>query len=116
MRGVVRKTYKNETGGTKSAKQATQLRVQRSPAHLWWLVALWAIVLAAYSNSLKADFLLVNDPQILQVVRVHTATPQNISRILNEGYWFDRPNSGLYRPVTTFSYLLNYAVFGNGTN
>jgi tetratricopeptide (TPR) repeat protein len=117
MRGVVSKTYKNKTGGTKSAKQAAaQLKIQRSPAHLWWLVALWALVLASYSNSFKADFLLDNEPAILQDVRVHAATPQNINRILNEGYWFHRPNSGLYRPVTTFSYLLNYAVLGNGTN
>ncbi len=31
-------------------------------------------------------------------------------------YWPGRSAAGLYRPVTTFSYLLNYAVLGNGEN
>jgi tetratricopeptide (TPR) repeat protein len=43
-------------------------------------------------------------------------TPQNIGAILTEGYWHITPSSGLYRPVTTLSYLLNYAVLDNGAN
>jgi Flp pilus assembly protein TadD len=39
-----------------------------------------------------------------------------VGLILTEGYWHGNTNSGLYRPLTTFSYLLNYAVFGNGTH
>jgi protein O-mannosyl-transferase len=39
-----------------------------------------------------------------------------LRRILTEGYWHGNTTSGLYRPLTTSSYLLNYAVFGNGTH
>src|ERR1051325_5181902 len=81
-----------------------------------WILTLWILVLAAYSNSFTAGFLHDNDLAILQDVRVHAASAENVSRIFHEGYWVNRPNSGLYRPVTTLSYLLNYAVFGNGTN
>src|SRR5262245_46173546 len=109
-----------ESKASKSKKRVAKRshQVPQKPSsyeHLWRILALWGLVLAAYSNSFKADFLLDNEPAILQDVRVHAATPQNIGRILTEGYWIQRPNSGLYRPLTTVSYLLNYAVLGNGT-
>jgi protein O-mannosyl-transferase len=67
--------------------------------HLWKLALLWALVLAAYSNA-----------------RAHEANLPNIQRILTEGYWVNQPTADLYRPLTTLSYLLNYAILGNGTN
>ena len=48
------------------------------------------------------------DPRIRQV------TLENIESILTGGYRYDNATVGLYRPFTTFSYLLNYAVLGNG--
>ena len=48
--------------------------------------------------------------------RIREATLQNIKSILHGGYWHVSNVTGLYRPFTTFSYLLNYAVLGNGTN
>ena len=52
----------------------------------------------------------------MQDTRVHQATLHNADRILSESYWADQPSTGLYRPLTTFSYLLNYAILGNGAN
>jgi tetratricopeptide (TPR) repeat protein len=53
---------------------------------------------------------------ILQDARLRAVTPQNLGLILTEQYWHGTTAFGLYRPLTTFSYLLNYAVFGNGTH
>ena len=84
--------------------------------HAWKIALLWALVLAAYSNSFDAGFVYDNESAILQDARVHEASLQNIQRILTESYWVGQPNTDLYRPLTTLSYLLNYAVLGNGTN
>ena len=69
----------------------------------------------AYSNSFNAGFLLDNDPIILKDSRIRTVTADHAHRILNEEYW-PLGMSGLYRPLTTFSYMFNYSVLGDGTN
>jgi len=43
--------------------------------------------------------------------RIRAVTPENLRLILTGTY--SGTNAGLYRPLTTFSYLVNYAVFGN---
>jgi tetratricopeptide (TPR) repeat protein len=80
------------------------------------LLLLWALTLAAYSNSFQGAILFDNAPALLQDPRTRAVTAQNIGAILTEGYWRNNPASGLYRPVTTLSYLLNYAVFDDGAN
>ena len=57
---------------------------------------------------------LDNAVMILQDSRIRAATAENFHLILTEDYWYNPVTTGLYRPLTTFSYLLNYAVFGNG--
>jgi hypothetical protein len=84
--------------------------------HAWRVLALWAIALAAYSNSFQGGMVFDNSQAILHDSRVHAATAQNIHLILNQEYWYNSATTGLYRPLTTFSYLVNYAVFGNGPN
>jgi len=84
--------------------------------HVWKIALLGVLVLAAYSNSFDAGFVYDNESAILQDERVHEANLPNIRRILAEGYWVDQPTTDLYRPATTLSYLLNYAILGNGTN
>jgi tetratricopeptide (TPR) repeat protein len=69
----------------------------------------------AYSNSFHAPFLLDNDPIILKDARINAVTGEHIYRIFHEEYW-PTGLSGLYRPVTTLSYLFNYAVLGNEAN
>ncbi len=84
--------------------------------HVWKIALLWALVFAAYSNSFDAGFVYDNESAILEDARVHEASLHNAHRILTEGYWVDQPTTGLYRPLTTFSYLVNYAILGNGAN
>jgi protein O-mannosyl-transferase len=86
----------------------------------WWphvrnIALLWVLVLAAYSNSFDAGFVYDNESAIVEDARVHEANLHNAHRILTEGYWVNQPTADLYRPVTTLSYLLNYAILGNGT-
>src|SRR6202008_4012259 len=38
-----------------------------------------------------------------------------IRSILTGPYWYVNATAGLYRPVTTFSYLVNYTVLWGGT-
>ena len=83
--------------------------------HAWRILALWVLVLAAYSNSFQAGLVFDSAMAITRDARIQAVTPQNLRLILTEEYWHGSTTSGLYRPLTTFSYLLNYAVFGNGT-
>ena len=80
------------------------------------LLLLWALALAAYSNSFQGGIFFDNIAALREDPRIQAVTAHNIGAILTESYWHIAPNSGLYRPVTTLSYLLNYAVFDNGAN
>ena len=89
-----------------------------NPAPRWrrLLVAatLCAITLVAYSNSFHTGFTLDNQPLVLRDTRLRQATGENLGLILRHTYWWVQGGeSGLYRPVTTASYLFNYAVLGN---
>ncbi len=84
--------------------------------HVWKIALLWALIFAAYSNSFDAGFVYDNESAIVEDARVHDATVQNVHRILTESYWVNLPTTDLYRPVTTLSYLFDYAILGNGTN
>jgi protein O-mannosyl-transferase len=75
--------------------------------------ALLVVTLCAYSNSFRSGFPLDNDPLILQDSRVHAVTSENISQIVNRPAWIMPPEKGLYRPLTTLTYLFNYAALGN---
>jgi protein O-mannosyl-transferase len=87
----------------------TSARRPRAPALL-----LVILTVVAYSNSLTAGFPLDNTGLILQDARVHAATFEHLDLILRHSYWWPVGESGLYRPVTTLSYLFNYGVLGNG--
>ncbi len=75
-------------------------------------IALLAVTLLAFSNSFHAGFALDNKG-ILRDPRVLEATAQNIGQIFHRTYWWPSGESGLYRPLTTLTYLLNYAILGN---
>jgi tetratricopeptide (TPR) repeat protein len=81
--------------------------------HAWRMLALWALVLTAYSNSFQAGVVFDSAAVISEDARVHAVTPQNLRLILTGPYWHGSTTLGLYRPLTTFSYLLNYAILGN---
>jgi tetratricopeptide (TPR) repeat protein len=86
--------------------------------HPWWrrwrLIAICGLVLAAYSNSFHGALVFDNASVIGQDPRIRQATPENIESILTGRYAYVSATTGLYRPFTTFSYLLNYAVLGSG--
>jgi protein O-mannosyl-transferase len=114
LRGAAPRTRKGRAAPEKQHVAAAVARI-RHP-HLWRVALLWAVLFAAYSNSFEAGLVFDNDLAILQDVRVHAATSANLGRILSEGYWARQPEAGGYRPLTTLSYLVNYAVLGNGPN
>jgi tetratricopeptide (TPR) repeat protein len=77
-------------------------------------LALGLLTLLAFSNSFSAGFALDNRMLLLGDTRIQAATAANIALIVRHTYWWPNGESGLYRPLTTLSYLLNYAILGNG--
>jgi protein O-mannosyl-transferase len=89
----------------------------RAPASIWrWRAALIAIALAAYANSFGLG--LAQDSKVIvgQDARIRELTAENVKLILTKNYWWPKSGDGLYRPVTTLSFLFNYAVLGGGPN
>ena len=101
----------------RAPEAAAPVSIGSSPAVRRALLVSAVILFAlfAYSNSFHAGFLLDNDPILLKDVRIQEATSAHVQRILTEEYW-PLGMSGLYRPLTTLSYLFNYAILGNGAN
>lgn len=91
--------------------------------HLAILLTIGTVVLLTYANSFTAGFALDNKFIILEDPRLRVfsfATPadaeqtrNNLRLIFTQDYWWPKAVSGLYRPLTTLSFWLNYAVFGN---
>ncbi|MCU1232447.1 MAG: hypothetical protein JWP63_414 [Candidatus Solibacter sp.] len=84
--------------------------------HLWTALALCLLTLAAYSNSFTAGFAMDNRGLILESTRIREATSENLSLIFEHTYWWPYGESGLYRPLTTLTYLLNYSTLGGGNS
>ena len=79
-------------------------------------IGLCAAALLAFANSFGAGFALDNKALILEDPRLQLATPQTLELIFQHTYWWPHGEAGLYRPLTTLSYLFNYAVLDNGTH
>ena len=47
--------------------------------------------------------------------RIHALTAQSLSDIFHHSFWWPNGEAGIYRPLTTLSFLLNYSILGNGT-
>ena len=78
------------------------------------IAVLWVAALAAYSNSFRAELVFDSQRAILADTRIQAATPQNLHEIWNEDYWAGTGSSALYRPFSTLTYLVNYAILGDG--
>ena len=76
-------------------------------------VGLGAIVALTYASSLDAGFTSDSEFIIRRAGRVHAASWANVVDILTTDYWWPGNVMGLYRPVTTLSYLFNWAVLGS---
>ena len=85
----------------------------RLGVHVLVAMALAAIVLLAYANSFQAGFVLDNKTIILASPRLRAASWENLKLIFTQEYWWPVRGPGLYRPLTTLSYLFNYSVIGN---
>lgn len=99
---------------SKQPKAAARRPATGPLRRMLWPCALILLVVLAYANSLGVPLIYDNDPIILRDTRLRQWTGENIGRILSEQYWETGVTSGLYRPLTTLSYLFNYAVLGNG--
>jgi hypothetical protein len=98
-----------------SAVNTDALHSHRPPRWIF-RVALVALVAIAFANSLGAGLIFDNKVILLEDTRIRAFTSTNIGLILGRSYWWPYIETSLYRPVTTLSYLFNYAVLGNGTN
>jgi len=91
----------------------------KTSSRRYYFAAAFALALAtllAYSNSFSTGFALDNQTLVLEDTRVQTASAANLILILRHTYWWPNGESGLYRPLTTLTYLLNYAILGNGNH
>jgi protein O-mannosyl-transferase len=95
--------------GSSSKPSAT---VSKWPAR----AALAVIALAAYADSFGLGMALDANVVIKQDPRLRAVTTDNLKLILSKNYWWPLGGDGLYRPVTTLSFLFNYAVLGSGPN
>jgi len=86
----------------------------KSPPCLAIVLALCALTLAVYSNSFGAGMILDNKGLLLQDPRIRAATGANVALIFSHSYSWPFGENGLYRPLTTLSYLFNYAILGDG--
>lgn len=91
-----------------------------SPPRWEWLwlgligLGLGGLALVAYSNSFTAGLVLDNHIMIAVDSRIRAWNAENLRLIFTRDYWWPFYASTLYRPLTTLSYLFNYAVLGNG--
>ncbi len=70
----------------------------------------------AYANSLTAGFPLDSLFAALQDARIQSASADHLKAIFTQDYWYPLFRSGLFRPVTTLTFLFNHAILGNGAN
>ena len=81
------------------------------------VLTLGVIVLLTFANTMRnTEFALDNKFIILEDPRLHVAKRDNVRLIFTQDYWWPKAISGLYRPLTTLSYLLNYSILGNRDN
>jgi protein O-mannosyl-transferase len=101
-------------------RRVSQSQLKLPAADSWWrsrhllaVTLLCVAALTAFSNSFNAGFAFDSKPILLEDPRIRQATAQNISLIFQHTYWWPSGEAGLYRPLTTLSYLFNYAILGS---
>lgn len=72
------------------------------------------MVLIAYRNSFVSGWVLDNRIIIQLDTRNKEATYENLKLIWSKDYWWPKADTTAYRPIVTTTYLLNWAVLGNG--
>ena len=83
-------------------------------AHLGVMAVLGAVLVLAFANTLhNTGFALDNKFIILEDPRLRDNKSENIKQIFQQDYWWPKAVSGLYRPLTTLSYMINYKALDN---
>src|SRR4051794_26346235 len=103
---------KKRPGTAPVALSPTPSRNNNKPV-LLRCAALACLTLIAFANALSTGFALDSVMLVLGDPRIRELTPGNLGLIFQHTYWWPNGEAGLYRPVTTLSYLFNYAVLGN---
>src|SRR5882672_9230292 len=82
--------------------------------HLAIIAVLGAVLVLAFANTLhNTGFALDNKFIILEDPRLRDTKSENMQQIFQQDYWWPKAVSGLYRPLTTFSNMINYRVLDN---
>jgi hypothetical protein len=81
--------------------------------HALLLFALFALTLLAYANSFQTGFPLDNRFLILEDPRLTAPTSGTLNLIFTQDYCYPQVVCGVYRPVTTLTYLFNYSILGS---
>jgi tetratricopeptide (TPR) repeat protein len=97
-----------------AAKRPPTPHPARWRKHALFLAAVWIAALAAYSNSFGAGLAFDSQRVILADSRIQADTPDNLHQIWTGDYYNGTGSSALYRPLTTLTYLWNYADLGGG--
>jgi protein O-mannosyl-transferase len=71
------------------------------------------LALLAYSNAFDGGWVLDNIPVILENPRLREPWNVAVRQITQTEYWWPFAGAGLYRPLTTLSYWVNYQLLGN---
>ncbi len=84
--------------------------------HFLIVAGLCLAALIVYSNSFQAGLPFDNSLVVHDDPRIRAWNAGNLRLIFEQDYWFPSMTLGLYRPLTTLSFLFNYAVLGSGGN
>ena len=93
--------------------------MSRGGPRAWWhepalLVALLCAVAAVHATGVDGDFVVDARALVLENPRLREATLDNVVFLATHDYWQPMATDGLYRPVTTLSFLVDHAVLGDG--
>ncbi len=92
------------------------------PGSGWNLIVagiLLLIVAVTYVNSFQSGWVLDNlyiirsDPRMQATQWTTVSDHPGVREIFTQDYWWPKGISGLYRPITTFTYWMNYTLFGS---
>lgn len=86
----------------------------RAPHVLLLGTAVAIVTVLAYSSSFEGGFVRDAAGLIREDPRIRELSAENVKQIWSGPYWHAGGAAPLYRPLTTSSFLLNYAVLGHG--
>jgi hypothetical protein len=84
----------------------------REHGHRGAILGLLALAAAVYANSFAAGYTLDARTLLAEDPRLASFSAQNLRDVFARGYWWPRWESDLYRPVTTLTYLVGFALAG----